>query len=119
MPGYPPRRIREMDHPLGMRRETLGSSGVVAEPSVLFSSGDGYVGDILELPQGCEGPFQGSRVKVGFLSRRHSRKRPHLALRGESPGFPRVAGTNLGFLLSYIGDLREPLMWPQVSPVSM
>ena len=49
MPGYPPRRIREMDHPLGMRRETLGSSGVVAEPSVLFSSGDGYVGELLEL----------------------------------------------------------------------
>ena len=32
-------------------------------------SGDGYVGELLELHQGCQGPFQGSRGKVGFLSR--------------------------------------------------
>ena len=118
-PGFLSPLIREMDHPLGMRRETLGSSGVVAEPSVLFSSGDGYVGDILELPQGCEGPFQGPRVKVGFLSRRHSRKRPHLALRGESPGFSRVTAVNLGFFSSYDGDIRDLLMQPQESSVSM
>ena len=29
--------------------------------SCFLSSGDGYVGDLLELQQGCEGPFGNSR----------------------------------------------------------
>ena len=29
--------------------------------SCFLSSGDGYVGEILELKQGCEGPFESSR----------------------------------------------------------
>ena len=37
--------------------------------SVFLSSGDGYVGMLLELPKGCQVPFRGSRGKVGFLSR--------------------------------------------------
>ena len=86
---------------------------------MFHSSADGYVGELLELHQGCQGPFLGSRGKVGFLSRRFSGKGPHLALRGESPGFARVAAGNLGFLLSYGRDLREPLVLPQESPVSM
>ena len=31
------------------------------ELSCFFSSGDGYVGELLELQQGCEGPFGSSR----------------------------------------------------------
>ena len=54
---------------------------------MFLSSGDGYVGELLELPQGCQRPFRGSRGKVGFLSRHRSRKWPHLTLRGESPAF--------------------------------
>ena len=77
---------------------------------VFLSSGDRYVGEVLELPQRCQRRFLGSRKKVGFLSRRHSGKGPHLALRGESPGFSRVAAANLGFLLSYNRDLSDPLM---------
>ena len=61
-------------------------------------SGDGYVRELLELHQGCQGPFRGARGKVGFLSRCCSRKRPHLTLRGESPGFSQLAAGNLGFL---------------------
>ena len=86
---------------------------------MFLSSGDGYVGELLELHQGCQGPFLGSRGKVGFLSRRFSGKGPHLALRGESPGFARVAAGNLGFLLSYGRDLRDLLVGTQESPVSM
>ena len=56
---------------------------------------------------------------VGFLLRRRSGKGPHLTLRGESPGFSRVAAANLGFLSSYDGELRNLLVWPQESPVSM
>ena len=76
-----------MDPHLDMRRENRGSTRVVAGPSVFLTSRDGYVGELLELLQGCQGPFRGSRGKVGLLSRCRSGKGPHLALRGESPGF--------------------------------
>ena len=56
---------------------------------------------------------------MGFLSRRHSRKGPHLALTGESPGFSRVAAANMWFLSSNDGELRDPLVGPQENPVSM
>ena len=77
---------------------------------VFFPSGDGYLGELLELHQGCQGPFQAARGKVGFLSRHCSGKGPHLALRGESPVFSRVAAGNFSFLSSYNGDLRDRLM---------
>ena len=32
------------------------------ELSCFLSSGDGYVGELLELQQGCKGPFGSSRV---------------------------------------------------------
>ena len=67
------------------------------------------------MPQGCQGPFRSSGDKVGFLARCCSTKRPQLALRGESPGFSRVAA---GFFSSYDGDLRDPLVGPQQGPVS-
>ena len=86
---------------------------------MFLSSGDVYVGELLELHQGCQGPFRGSRGKIRFPSRHHSGKGPHLALRGESPGFSRVVAGKLGFLSSYDGDLRDPLMLPQESQVSM
>ena len=86
---------------------------------MFLSSADGDVRELLELPQGCQGPFGGSREKVGFLSRHHSGKEPHLVLSGESPGFPRVAGANLGFLSRYDGNFRDSLLWPEESPVSM
>ena len=104
---------------LEMRREKRGSCSVAARPSVFLSSRDAYVRELLELHQKCQGHFRGSRGKVGFLSRRHSRKVPHQALMGESPDFSLVAAGNLGFLSSYDGNLRDPLVWPQENPVSM
>ena len=86
---------------------------------VFLSIGDVYVGELLELPQGCQGPFRGSSVKVGFLLRCRSGKGPHLALRGESPDFSRVATGILGFLSSYDAEFREPLVLPREIPVSM
>ena len=67
------------------------------------------------MPQGCQGPFRSSGDKVGFLARCCSTKRPQLVLRGESPGFSRVSA---GFLSSYNGDFRDPLVGPQQGPVS-
>ena len=88
----------------------------VAGPSVFLSSRHGYVRELLELYQG---PFQCSRRNVEFLSRCCCGKRPHLALRGESPGFSQVAAGSLAFLSSYYGDLSDPLVFPQESQVSM
>ena len=88
-------------------------------PSVFLSSEDGYVRELLELPQGCQGPFRGSRGKVGFLLSCHSGKGLHLEWRGNFSGFSRVVGGNLGFLSSYDRELRDPLVCPQESPVSM
>ena len=79
---------------------------------MFFSSGDVYVGELLKFHQGCQGPFQGSRGRVGFVSRSRSGKGPHLTLSGESHGFSRVAAGNLGFLLSYNGDLKDSLVLP-------
>ena len=78
-------------------------------------SADGDVRELVELPQGCQGPFWGSGGKVGFLSRHHRGKGTQLALRGESPGVSHVAA---GFLLSYDGDLSDPLVGLQGGPVS-
>ena len=86
---------------------------------MFLSSGDDYVGELLEWHQWCQGPFRGSRGKVGFLSRCRSGKGSHLMLRGESLGFSQVAAGNLGFLSSCDWNLRDPLVWPQESPVSM
>ena len=86
---------------------------------MFLSIRDVYVGELLELPQGCQGPFRGSRGKMGFLSSCCSRKGPHLTLRGESLGFSRVVAVNLEFLSSYDGDLRDLLEGLQESPVSM
>ena len=86
---------------------------------MFLSSEDRYVRELLELHTGCQGPFQGSGGKVQFLRRHRIGKGPHLVLRGESPGFSRVAQGNLGFLSSYNGDLMDPLVLPQESPVSM
>ena len=44
---------------------------------------------------------------------------PQLAITGDSRGFSRVVAGSLGFLLSYDGELREPLVLPQESPVSI
>ena len=111
-------RSREMDHHVEMRREKQGSSWVVVGPSVLLSSQDGYVRELLELHQVCHGLFRGSRETVRFVSRYCSGKGPHLMWRGESPGFSRVATGNLCFLSNYGGDLRDPLVLPQECHVS-
>ena len=104
--GFLCRQIRGMHPHLDRRSGKQVSSCVVVGNSMFLSSGDGYVGELLELPKGCQVPFRGSRRKVGFLLRRCSRKGPHLALRGESPGVSPVTAGNLGFLSSCDGDLK-------------
>ena len=54
-----------------------------------------------------------------MLCRHCRRKGPHLMLTGESPGFSRVVPGGLGFPSRYHGELREPLVLPQGSQVSI
>ena len=65
--------------------------------------------------QGFQVPIQISRGNVGFLLRHCSGKGPHLMITGEPHGISRVV---VGFS-SYDGELREPLVLPQGSPISI
>ena len=65
--------------------------------------------------QGCQVWFRLSRGNVGLLLRCCIGKGPHLEMTGEPRGFSRVAA---GFL-NYDRELREPLLLPQGSPISI
>ena len=59
-PGILSQPRRERITPLEIEGET-GLLWMYAGLSCLVSNGDGYVGELLELQQGCEGPFGSSR----------------------------------------------------------
>ena len=59
--------------------------------------------------------LSGLRREGGISLETRNGKGPQIALRGESPGFSHVAA---GFLLSYDGDLSDPLVGLQGGPVS-
>ena len=88
---------------------------MLAGLSCFLSSGDGYVGELLLLQQGCEGPFGRSRVCVRLPSRNLSGNGPHLAWRGEHPRFLELWQV----LSTYDGELSDPLWRPQERPVPM
>ena len=100
----------------------LGSqalSQVGAKHSALLSSCDQYswsplsglkeVKPPMELWEGTRDCSLGPAGKEG----------PHLVRTGESRGFSWVAARSLGFLSSYDGEIREPLVLPQGSPVCL
>ena len=66
MQGFPPQRCREMDPPLGLKRQNQGTSSFVAKPLVFLSSADRDFGKIPELPQGCQGPFKAQEGRWDF-----------------------------------------------------
>ena len=83
--------------------------------SCFLSSGDGYVGELLELQQGCEEPFGSPGVRCD---------KPQDA--SSEMGLISPGGENLldflelqQVLSSYGGDPRDPLWWPQERPVAM
>ena len=83
--------------------------------SCFLSSGDGYVRELLELQQGCEGPLEVPEFRCD-KPRDASGKMGLI-----SPG-----GENLLDILelrqvlsTYDGDLWDPLWWPQERPVPM
>ena len=65
-PGILSRPRRERIPPL----ELGGGNGLLwmwARLSCFLSSGDGYVGELFELQQGCEGPFGSSSIRCDYL----------------------------------------------------
>ena len=103
---------------LEMNWGTRGSSRVVSGDPVFHSSGDGYLGEPLELYEGSQASFRVSIRNLEFLWMHCRGKGPHLALRGESRDFSQVAAGSLGLLSSCNGDFRERLLLPQGSQVS-
>ena len=83
--------------------------------SCFLSSGDEYVGELLELQQGCEDPLEvpefmcdlpgDASVEMGLISPGGENLLDFLELRQ--------------VLLAYDGDLRDTLWWPQERPVPM
>ena len=69
--------------------------------------------------EGSQASFRDCRGHSGLLSRSCRNKWLHVARTGESLCFCRVVAVGLGFLSSYPGELREPLVVPQRSQVSI
>ena len=65
--------------------------------------------------QACQVPFRPSRRNVGLHLRRCSGKGPHLEMTGEPRGLSGVAAR----FSSSDWELREPLVLPQGSPISI
>ena len=95
------------------------SSRVEAKNSALLSSFDGYLLDPIEWPKGSQASCGVLRGDSGLLSRPCRKRRASSRDEGESRGFILAAVQRLGFLSSYVRELRKPLMWPQGSPVSI
>ena len=104
---------------LQMRWDTWGSSQVVARNSAFISSCDGDLWAPLSCLKGSQTFSRALRGNLGLFSRCCRRKGPHLALTGDSRGLSRVAVGSLGFLCRYHQELREPLVLPQGSQVSI
>ena len=102
---------------LPMRWETRDSSRLVVGNSAFISSWDGDPGPpwFVEICSASSPVFRGN---LGLLSRRCSRKWPHLTLTGESCGLSQVVAGSLRFLSSYDWELRAPLVLAQWSQVS-
>ena len=83
--------------------------------SCFLSSGDGYVGELLELQQGCEGPLEVPDVRCD---------KPRYA--SVEMGLISPGGENLldflelrQVLSTYDGDFRDALWWPQERTMPM
>ena len=95
------------------------ASRVEAKNSALLSNCDGYLLKPIEWPKGSRASCGVLREDSGLLLGPAAKEGPHLATMGESRGFFRAATQRVGFSTSYDGELREPVVWPQGSPVSI
>ena len=85
------------------------------ELSCFLSSGDGYVGELLELHKGVKNPLEVPEVRCDY-PRDASAEMGLISPEGENL----LDFLELQQVLStYYGDLRDPLWWPQERPVPM
>ena len=83
--------------------------------SCFLSSGDGYVGELLELQQGCEGPFSKFQILDVISLEKPQRKWASSRLEGRTSWIFSLRQV----LSTYDGDLRDPLWWRQERPFPM
>ena len=72
---------------------------------IFLSCADMDVGELLELPQGCQGPFRGSGEKVRFLERCCSRKKASAGVEGR-----------ISWFFSSFGGVPLELQWGLQGP---
>ena len=77
------------------------------------------LGNFLSCVKGVKDPFEAQEGRWDFPRDATAKKGLHLTLMGESPDFAPVAEGGLGFLSSYHGVHRNPLVLPQGSQVSI
>ena len=86
--------------------------------STLLYSWHGYLLEPIEWPKGSQascGVLRGDKdCSLGPAEKNGLNRND-----GVSHGFSRAVAQRMGFLSSYDGELREPLVWPQGSPVSI
>ena len=90
-----------------------------AKNSSLLSSRDGYVLEHTEWPEESQASCGVWIEDSGLLSRPCRKRRPSSRDDGGVSGFFSSGVASVGFLTRYDGDLREPLVGLQGSPVSM
>ena len=73
----------------------------------------------IEWPKGSQAYCGVLRGDSGLHSRPCRKEGPHLTMMGESRGFSQAVARCVRFLSSYDGELREPLVLPQGSPISI
>ena len=99
-----------------------GESGLISsgiKNSVLLWSCNGYLLEPIEWPKGSQASCGVLREDSGLLSRHCRKRRASSSDDGGSLLFFSNCGANVVFLLSYDGELSEPLVWPQGYPVSI
>ena len=90
-----------------------------AKDSALLLSRDGHLLEPTLWPKGSQASCEVWREDRGLLSRPCKKRRPSAREDGGVSGVSSSCGASVGFLTRYDGELREPLMWPQGSQVSM
>ena len=85
-------------------------------PLFLLSSGDGYVGELLELQLGCEDPFEVQEREGMITLETPQRKWASSHLEGRTSWMFSSGGRCLS---SYDMDFRDPLLRRQERPGSM
>ena len=95
------------------------SSRVEAKNSALLWSCERYLLEPIEWPKGSQASCGVLREdSISSLSSA-GKEGPHLVMKGESRSLLLAAGQHVGFLSSYDRELRELLVLPQGSPVSI